>query len=84
MTSNEYATSVTPAGPFTAIIDADGAVLASGWTTDAENLRQLIHPSLRPAAIRESRSLGPVSAAIEKYHQGEIGVIDVSSGQANS
>ena len=41
----------TPLGPFTALVDDDGAVLASGWTADAEELRALIHPSLRPAAI---------------------------------
>ena len=41
------ATLDTPAGPFTAVTDDDGAVLASGWTADAGDLVPLIHPDLR-------------------------------------
>lgn len=76
MTGSTYATTTTPAGPFTAIVDDDGAVLASGWTSSADELRLLIHPSLRPLALRGLQSLGPVSAAIAKYHQGELTAID--------
>ena len=39
-----YATVETPAGPFTAVVDADGAVLASGWTADIDILLPLVHP----------------------------------------
>lgn len=77
MTSTaDYAVVPTPIGPFTALTDADGAVLASGWTDDAENLRALIHPALRPAALRRRDSLGAVSAAITAYHAGEVGAVD--------
>lgn len=72
----DFATLATPAGPFTALVDSDGAVLASGWTADAENLRQLIHPSLRPTELRQQDSLGPVTDAIEAYHSGDLTAID--------
>ncbi|MEV6389338.1 methylated-DNA--[protein]-cysteine S-methyltransferase [Nocardia xishanensis] len=66
----------TPIGPFTAIADGEGAVLASGWTADAENLRLLIHPTLRPAVVRRRDSLGAVSDAILAYHRGDVHAID--------
>jgi methylated-DNA-[protein]-cysteine S-methyltransferase len=66
----------TPAGPFTAVVDADGAVLASGWTADVDALLPLIHPALRPAAVRRLADLGDVSTAVTRYHQGDLGVVD--------
>jgi len=71
-----YATLDTPAGPFTAVVDADGAVLASGWTADIDILLPLVHPGLRPAAVRRMADLGLVSAAIARYHDGELGAVD--------
>ncbi|MFI5777975.1 methylated-DNA--[protein]-cysteine S-methyltransferase [Nocardia sp. NPDC051570] len=76
MSLADYAMVTTPIGPFTALVDAEGAVLASGWTDDAENLRMLIHPSLRPAELRHRDSLGTVTRAIETYHAGEVLAID--------
>ncbi|BCK53380.1 methylated-DNA--[protein]-cysteine S-methyltransferase [Nocardia wallacei] len=76
MTTAEYATSPTPVGPFTTLVDPDGAVLAAGWTGDAEELRVLIHPRLRPASLRERPSLGAVTRAVEKYHDGDVFAID--------
>ena len=75
MTST-YSTLTTPAGPFTAVVDADGAVLASGWTADVDQLVPLIHPSLRPAETQEVGDLGAVSAAIARYHDGDLGAVD--------
>jgi methylated-DNA-[protein]-cysteine S-methyltransferase len=75
MTST-YSTLTTPAGPFTAVIDADGAVLASGWTADVDTLLRLIHPSLRPASTRQVDDLGAVSSAVTRYHEGDVGAID--------
>ncbi|MFI9509139.1 methylated-DNA--[protein]-cysteine S-methyltransferase [Nocardia sp. NPDC052566] len=72
----DFATVETPIGPFTALVDTDGAVLASGWTTDAENLRGLIHPSLRPTALRQRDSLGAIGHAITAYHRGDLTAID--------
>ncbi|TLG05810.1 methylated-DNA--[protein]-cysteine S-methyltransferase [Nocardia cyriacigeorgica] len=72
----DFATVSTPIGPFTTLIDSDGAVLASGWTADAQNLRGLVHPGLRPAALRERTELGAVTDAVIAYHQGDLTVID--------
>ncbi|MGO4616195.1 methylated-DNA--[protein]-cysteine S-methyltransferase [Nocardia sp. 2YAB30] len=72
----DFAVIATPVGPFTALVDADGAVLASGWTADAENLRGLIHPTLRPAALRQRDSLGEVTSAVTAYHEGDLTAID--------
>ena len=74
--SSTYSTLDTPAGPFTAVVDADGAVLASGWTTDVDALLPLIHPTLRPAAVRPVDDLGAVSVAVARYHEGDLGAVD--------
>ena len=74
--TSRYSTLTTPAGPFTAVVDADGAVLASGWTADVDTLVPLIHPSLRPASLRPVDDLGAVSVAVTRYHDGDVGVID--------
>ncbi|MEV0245158.1 methylated-DNA--[protein]-cysteine S-methyltransferase [Nocardia sp. NPDC050712] len=76
MTTADFTVVDTPIGPFTAIAAADGAVLAAGWTADAENLRQLIHSRLRPADLRRRDSLGAVSTAIIDYHGGDLTAID--------
>jgi methylated-DNA-[protein]-cysteine S-methyltransferase len=71
-----YSTLETPAGPFTAVVDADGAVLASGWTADVGTLLPLVHPTLRPATARQVADLGEVSDAIARYHDGDLGAVD--------
>ncbi|MGN2636035.1 methylated-DNA--[protein]-cysteine S-methyltransferase [Nocardia takedensis] len=72
----DYTTLTTPIGPFTALADSDGAVLASGWTADAENLRTLVHPRLRPTDLRERPDLGAIGDAVTAYHRGEVTAID--------
>ncbi|APA95919.1 methylated-DNA--[protein]-cysteine S-methyltransferase [Nocardia seriolae] len=72
----DFAITGTPAGPFTAIVDADGAVLASGGIADPQALRALIHPTIRPGDLRERDALGPVSRAITAYHEGDLTAID--------
>ena len=58
------ATLDTPAGPFTAVTDDDGAVLASGWTAGADDLVPLIHPDLRgDGTVRPRADLGAATAA---------------------
>jgi methylated-DNA-[protein]-cysteine S-methyltransferase len=66
----------TPAGPFTAIVADDGAVLASGWTASADDLRPVISKSLRPTELRPRADLGSVTRAIRDYHDGELSAID--------
>ena len=70
------ATLDTPAGPFTAVTDDEGAVLASGWTADAGALVALIHPDLRgDGTVRPRADLGPVTAAARAYHEGDLDAI---------
>lgn len=71
-----WSTLDTRLGPFTAVVDDDGAVLASGWTGEVDALLPLIHPSLRPAGARRVTDLGPVGKAVTAYHDGDVGVID--------
>jgi O-6-methylguanine DNA methyltransferase len=61
----------TPFGPFTTIA-SDDAVLAGGWTTDTDALLGLVHPDLRPAAIRMRTDLGPFTRAVRAYHDGDL------------
>lgn len=72
----DHATVPTPVGPFTAVADDDGAVLASGWTADVDDLLPLIHPTLRPASVRARTDLGPVTRAVAAYHDGELTAVD--------
>ncbi|MDQ4118304.1 MAG: methylated-DNA--[protein]-cysteine S-methyltransferase [Actinomycetota bacterium] len=74
-TPGRWAVRQTPFGPFTAVVAADGAVLASGWTDGPDELTGLIHDSLRPAAFAEG-DIGPVAEAIDRYHRGDLHAID--------
>jgi len=71
-----HATHPTPAGPFTILADDDGAVLASGWTTDAGALAQLIAPGLRTTALKRRHDLGAPTRALRAYLAGELDGID--------
>lgn len=61
----------TPFGPFTALVDDDGAVLASGWTDDVDGLLALVPPELRPSEPARRPDLGAVTAAVVAYHDGD-------------
>lgn len=71
-----WSTLDTPTGPFTAVVDADGAVLASGWTADVGALVPLVHPALRPATVEHVDDLGTVGEAVARYHAGELSAVD--------
>jgi methylated-DNA-[protein]-cysteine S-methyltransferase len=71
-----FATIDTQAGPFTTIIDAEGAVIASGWTANVDDLLPVIHVSLRPDSVREHDDLGDVTKAVAAYHDGDLTAID--------
>lgn len=75
MTTATWSTLDTPIGPFTAIVAADGAVLASGWTSALDALLPQIHPSLRPAELVEG-DLGDVGEAIRRYHDGDLAAVN--------
>lgn len=74
-TSARWDTLDTPIGPFTAIVDGAGAVLASGWTAELEELLPLVHRTLRPAEPGRG-DLGPVAEAIRGYHAGDLSAPD--------
>ncbi|HET8659561.1 MAG TPA: methylated-DNA--[protein]-cysteine S-methyltransferase [Micromonosporaceae bacterium] len=67
----------TPVGPMTIIGDADGAVLAAGFTTDVGALLALVHPGLRTATEPQRRAdLGPASEAVRRYFDGDLTALD--------
>ena len=73
-----HATVPTPDGPFT-ILERDGVVLASGWTAELADLTGQIHPTLRPADPPQEvapAELGPITAAVAAYYDGDIAAID--------
>lgn len=69
----------TPDGVFTILAD-ESAVLAAGWTANAEELLGLIHPSLRcplqeaqneSGAVRQPAVLTQAVEAVEAYYRGD-------------
>lgn len=66
----------TPVGPFTTLVAGDGAVLASGWTADLDDLLPVIAAPLRLGDVRPRPDLGPVTAAARAYHDGDLSAID--------
>lgn len=64
-----------PTGPFTVLAE-DDTVYASGWTTDLDSLVAVMAPALRPSAIEPSEDLGPITAAVLSYLDGEPTAID--------
>lgn len=66
-------TVATPDGPFT-ILEAGGAVLASGWTADPVAILDRLRPSARPARVID----GPTdaAAAVAAYYAGDFAAID--------
>jgi methylated-DNA-[protein]-cysteine S-methyltransferase len=73
---SSWFTQDTPFGPFTAVVDDDGAVLASGWTSTTDDLLPVIHPTLRPASVAHAAELGDVTKAVRDYHRGDVHAID--------
>lgn len=65
----------TPVGPFTILASDAGAVRAAGFTTDVGRLLALVHPALREEP-RPRPDLGPVSAAVLSYLDGDLAAID--------
>ncbi|MFB9566897.1 methylated-DNA--[protein]-cysteine S-methyltransferase [Saccharopolyspora hordei] len=72
----KWSTVDTAVGPFTAVVDTAGAVLASGWTARLDELLPLIAPELRTADPVEATDLGPVTRAVRAYHDGDLHAVD--------
>ncbi|MEU9506806.1 methylated-DNA--[protein]-cysteine S-methyltransferase [Micromonospora sp. NPDC048170] len=75
MNTNDSTVIDTPAGPLSIMVGPDGAVRAAGFTGDPESLLPLMHPTMR-APLRHRGDLGPVSAAVASYLDGELTAID--------
>ncbi|MDJ1371244.1 methylated-DNA--[protein]-cysteine S-methyltransferase [Gulosibacter molinativorax] len=60
----------TPDGPFTLIEDAQGRVLASGWTGDALEVLERIHRTLRPFELVEGET--QAAKAVVGYYAGDM------------
>ncbi|MFR9776761.1 methylated-DNA--[protein]-cysteine S-methyltransferase [Micromonospora sp. MS34] len=65
----------TPTGPLSVLTGPDGAVRAAGFTARPAALVPLMHPSLR-AEARDRADLGPVTAAVAAYLDGDLTAID--------
>jgi methylated-DNA-[protein]-cysteine S-methyltransferase len=65
----------TQLGPFTILVDADGAVLAAGWTAELADLLPQVHKDLRGEPI-DCGDLGPATRAVRAYHDGDLGAPD--------
>ncbi|MEU7958623.1 methylated-DNA--[protein]-cysteine S-methyltransferase [Micromonospora humida] len=65
----------TPTGPLSVLVDPDGAVRAAGFTADPDSLLTLVHPSLR-GPLEPYADLGPVTAAVRAYLDGDLTAID--------
>lgn len=63
----------TPAGPFTIVADADGAVLAAGFTGDVAEVLSLVPPKLRTATTADLRL---ATDAVMSYLDGDLSAID--------
>jgi methylated-DNA-[protein]-cysteine S-methyltransferase len=70
-----YSTMDTPAGALTIVVGDTGAVRASGFTADVQELIGLIHPSLR-ADAEPVDDVGPAQAAVRSYLDGALAAID--------
>lgn len=70
------ATLDTPIGPFTTVVDGEGAVLASGWTAHPHLLLSQVSPGLRPTDLRQAAELGAVTDAVLAYHRGDLHAVD--------
>jgi methylated-DNA-[protein]-cysteine S-methyltransferase len=65
----------TPAGPLSILVGPSGAVRAAGFTADPRDLLPLVHPRLREP-LRPRPDLGPVTAAVAFYLDGDLTAID--------
>jgi methylated-DNA-[protein]-cysteine S-methyltransferase len=72
-TTTWFTTTDTPAGPFTMLTDAEGTVLASGWTTDVPGLMTL---GRLTGDFAEKPDPGVPLKALLAYLDGDLTAID--------
>jgi methylated-DNA-[protein]-cysteine S-methyltransferase len=64
-----WSTVDTAAGPFTVVVDGDGAVLGSGFTADLDAL-------LCPVPDEQRKDLGQATQAVTRYFEGDLDAIE--------
>lgn len=80
--SATLATLDTPDGPFTVLVDTDGAVLASGWTADADAVLGRLATTVRPASVAlASGGSGGTGVLGASAVAGTSGASDVASAR---
>jgi methylated-DNA-[protein]-cysteine S-methyltransferase len=77
MIAQVYSTVSTPAGPFTILVDGDGAVVASGFAESLESMLARIQGGTQPVAdLRQRPELGIATTAVSAYFAGDLEAID--------
>ena len=67
----------TPDGPFTLLADADGHILASGWTAVPEYILDRLRPGDRPAVrVAAGGERTAATEAVVAYYEGDLAAID--------
>ena len=66
-----YSTTLTPAGPLTIVVDGDGAVLASGFTSVTG-----LAPFVDMTSLEQRSDVGDASKAALSYLDGDLHAID--------
>lgn len=73
------ATIDTPDGPFTLLVDDDGAVLSSGWTADADRILDRLAAADRPdfgVVPAHDERMRSAAAAVHAYYAGDVTALD--------
>ncbi|GGK94397.1 methylated-DNA-[protein]-cysteine S-methyltransferase [Curtobacterium luteum] len=70
MTDATIQTLDTPDGPFTVLEDAEGRVLASGWTDQADRVLARIAERYRPGRVLDGRVAS--ADAVDAFYAGEL------------
>ena len=74
----------TPLGPLTILVE-DDTVRAASFIDHGEEIRRRLDPAARRAELRQVRDLGPVTAAVRAYFDGDPGALDgLAVGQAGN
>ena len=74
---NTYTSTVdTPAGPFTTVVDDDGAVLARGWTAEPGDAASARPPDAAGRGRSPARTSGAATKAVRAYHDGDLAAMD--------
>ncbi len=84
MSTMDATTIATPLGPFTMVAGEEG-VMSAGFAVSADDLGRQLRRPLKASGVVERRDLGVLSAAVERYFDGELDAInDIPLAQVGS